>query len=791
MSDPLAALQEELRNMDAGFALVEARPSQAGLAQAQVAALARDTGVQLLPLPDEAALRRLNGQRDWAAASGQKIVLLTEPRQSSRLRAEAPDLATGLRFSLRLPWLAQGKDPDAARRQYIDWLRARHGRLDLRGFARSEREDVSWEIAQVYEAQLFTLAGPEQDSRRPLWFLPGLWAPMRRDRVVLLGHPGAGKTFFLRWLALDLLNDPDGRLPILLPLARLGGPTSDRSLLEDLRDALAEQGLDIADGIEQLAVAGRLYLLLDGLDEVGSLQAREAMVTRLRALAESCPGCPMVVTSRITGYEQASLPREGWRTLVIEPFNDDQIRKFLERWCRLYAEERTGRNPQAQLQGQIEGRRLARDILNHPQVALLARTPLLLTVLAMVHRAGLRLPDHRVELYDHITRILIERWNRLRGLAAAPSAFPVQTADALRLLGPLAVATVRSGAISLIHEDELRRVCDRTLAEGRLRGLGSTEEVLRLFRDELGLLVEQGPGQWSFLHLTLAEYFAALELLRTGALETLAKNSRDAFLPQHREVLLLAAGELGIRRADDARLARLVHALVESATARAGRPSAVVPAVLGGLLADDPGLDLPTAQQLIDALVPTWWFERKYGQKRYPAVADEATRTLGPRILAGRHGEGFRERLRRTVFGCPAPGLIATLGEAGAPVLQRLVELARLAGLDPSPLLIACWDKGGPPRRAVEQAWILRARVVGEIIRVEAPRPLHEHLGRAGLTHIEVRLSPYGRSLLLSEEHVHADDSNDAIVVLQAPAPPKPDPRAPILPARYRPSPPS
>ncbi len=58
-----------------------------------------------------------------------------------------------------------------------------------------------------------------------------------------------------------------------------------------------------------------------------------------------------------------------------------------------------------------------------------------------------------------------------------------------------------------------------------------------------------------------------------------------------------------------------------------------------------------------------------------------------------------------------------------------------------------------------------------------------------------MRLSPYGRPLLLSEDLVRADESNDAIVVLQAPAPPRPDLRAsvlpptPILPARYRPPP--
>lgn len=784
MSDPLAALRDELRTMDAGFAFVEARPGQVGIALSRLDARFRDQGVELLPLSDEAELRRLNGQRDRLAAQGRKIVLLAEPRQSPRLRAEAPDLATGLRFSLRLPWLPQGEDLDRARAENIAWLRERHGRLDLRGFARSEREDVSWEITKVYEEQLFSLPFPEAGSKHLLWFLPGLWPPMHRDRVVLLGHPGAGKTFFLRWLALDLLNEPDGRLPILLPLARLAGPQSGRSLLEDLRDALAEQGLAIADALETLAHDGRLYFLLDGLDEVGGLPAREAMVARLRGLADAFPTCKMVITSRVTGYDQASMPREGWRTLRLEPFEDRQIQNFLERWCRLYAEDREG--PSARAQGEAEGRRLAADILRHPQGALLARTPLLLTVLAMVHRAGLRLPDHRVELYDHITRILIERWNRLRGLAGAPSALPVQTADALRLLGPLALSTVRGGAISLIQEEELRRVCDRALAEGRLRGLGSTDEVLRLFRDELGLLVEQGPGAWSFLHLTLAEYFAALELLRTGGLEELARKPREAFLPQHREILLLAAGELGIRRADDHRLAQLVIALVEGARNRKGRPSAVVPAVLGGLLADDPGLDLATARRLVEALVPTWWFERKYGRKRYLAVAEEAARTLGPRILAGRHGACLEQRLRQGLFDKPSPAMVETLGEAGPPMLHRVLELARLIDQDPSPLLLACWAAEGAPRRTVEQAWVLRARVEAERFVIRTPGRLDAAMRAAGLTRIVLAPTAYGRPLVLSEDEIRSEDLGDGTLRLSAPVPARTAGWADEFPARYR-----
>ncbi len=65
----------------------------------------------------------------------------------------------------------------------------------------------------------------------------------------------------------------------------------------------------------------------------------------------------------------------------------------------------------------------------------LASNPLMLTILALIHRAGARLPSRRVELYELAVKTLLEDWELSRGI---PERKIVKENEALRLLGPLA-----------------------------------------------------------------------------------------------------------------------------------------------------------------------------------------------------------------------------------------------------------------------------------------------------------------------------------------------------------------
>jgi len=756
VSDALAAVASLVEEMEPGFGLITCCPGQEHLV-----ALALDVRGAVVVTPEEVpqvgqarillvtgapceqTLREWNGRRDHSTELGLRVVLIVDRRGAGTVRRFAPDIADALVLDEVAPYQPVEVDEAAALHAYTAWLRERYGRLDLRGFARSERENVSWTVEEVFVEpavkgkRSFRLATLSIDNggvdlvftSRLSWCLPEP-NPLRH---VLLGHPGSGKTFALRWLA--LAEEPRtsawgdaATLPLLAPLSVYARDGLNRDLLDHIRDQLLAEGLALGHCLEPLARAGRACFLLDGLDEGGDAATRKVVVRAVQALAARFPTCPFLVTSRITGFDEAPL---SWPRLQVQPFNDDQVRAFLTGWLHLYAEERLGHTAEVRNRGTAEGRRLAEDVLRHPQVAALARSPLLLTVIAMVHRAGLRLPDHRVELYEHATRILVERWNRLRGLASDGRASPIKSADAVRMFGPVALATLQRGAIATIGEAELRASMDAALAGGRLRSVVDTDEALRIFKDDLGLLVEQGPGVWFFLHLTLAECYASWELVRSGGLEKLAADPVVAFQAHYREVLLLAAGTLGILRADDERLARLVHALIDSARRRPGRPSSVVPSLLAGLLADDPALSVETGQTLVDALVPTWWFDRAYGAKGYAAVAEEAAGTLGPRILDGRHGTSLRSRLEQMVATRPSGHLLETLGKARAEVFGAIVALLERAEVGPSGLILAALARVGPPREAARLAWTLRGEVSEDRLVLRVPAALDDALQAA------------------------------------------------------------
>ncbi len=666
---------------------------------AEVAALDALPPVVVVTLPRDpaharAALEVFNGARSRVITPGRLVIVVVDRAQLLELQRLAADAYSVAAITAVCPFVPDaGVDEAAARQELAAWQRQRFGRLDLRGFIRAHTEDVAWSVDALYQDlraiqwldNLLSRRLPGRDGGEPLTvhlerIFGEVCEPRRADvpahapRAILLGHPGAGKTFFLRWLALhaaevDTLFGIARPLPVLVPLSAFARAPRPLRLDEHIVENLLRHGQPAAHVLENAAHAGRVLFLLDGLDEAGDELVRRLVAQAVRDLAERFPACPIVATSRLSGYTEA--PIEG-QHLVLSPLDDGAIERFLVTWSELYARDLHG--PGAVERGRHVGENLARDVLANPAIAELARNPLMLTVLAIVHRAGVRLPDHRVELYSHATQILVERWNQVRSLAEVGGSVPIKAADAVRLLGPVALAVVRSGTRGAVSEEVLRAHLEHAIEAGHLRALTSADEALELFQRSLGLLVEQAPGMYAFLHLTLAEYSAAWELVRSDELEKMAANPREAFLPRWREVLLLASGVLGILRADDHRLEALVRQLIDAAGRRKGKPSPGVPSLLAGLLADDPGLSQHTIEALLEVLIPTWWFERKYGVDSIDGVFREAFE-INRRMSRGRFKDLVRERLRHHYEAGLTPATQENLTRDQSPQLDWLTEL--------------------------------------------------------------------------------------------------------------------
>ena len=100
----------------------------------------------------------------------------------------------------------------------------------------------------------------------------------------------------------------------------------------------------------------------------------------------------------------------------IEPLEDDAIEHFLDRWCRaLFPEDAatpetgtgTNRPDRSQSHFRVSQAAAHRDELldalhSRPEIRRLARNPVMLTALAVVHWHEKRLPEQRADLYESI-----------------------------------------------------------------------------------------------------------------------------------------------------------------------------------------------------------------------------------------------------------------------------------------------------------------------------------------------------------------------------------------------------
>jgi formylglycine-generating enzyme required for sulfatase activity len=482
-------------------------------------------------------------------------------------------------------WLArrqkqpQGQRPDPATltyseaiSRYRDAMLAEHGTLAMVGFASTVRAPIQTTSLYVdlrasahshdgrldkadarEEASMRMGTAPERsiDLRNAL----AKAAEVDRSCVLLRGYGGAGKTTFLKRLAVACVQEggrhfelAEEALPVLITVRKLDGTDYGKSLSHLIEKSLP-QHLRLPDRLDRTEFAQwladqdeyPLLLLLDGLDEAPSDQARNKLVERLPAwLTEHDRRA--VVSTRYAGYTKDVATALASTALVLDlqPFTPDQTAQFIRNWYGIVERHHDA------IAGAQRGEAAAKDLIDRLQqpsvrasrVVEFTANPLLLTILCIIHRDSTHLPEHRERLYRELVQVLLENWRRGKQMAVHLTA-----EQSLKVLMPVAKFLHDQTGRTRASSTDLARVI-----AGPLRRIGwnrGADEFLMAIRDDSGVLTGHSGDSYGFLHLGIQEYLAA------RAIEVELLDDPDQFVarakaiaahygePWWREVLLL------------------------------------------------------------------------------------------------------------------------------------------------------------------------------------------------------------------------------------------------------------
>jgi formylglycine-generating enzyme required for sulfatase activity/energy-coupling factor transporter ATP-binding protein EcfA2 len=448
-------------------------------------------------------------------------------------------------------------------------------------------------------------------------------AMAEQPRVVVLGDPGSGKSTLLKHLALRLAGESDtlkgtgAPLPILVPLNAYADALSrgDRNLQQYLPEYFA----GLAHGVSGLAplfdsaiAQGRAVILLDGLDEVQ--RDREHVVDKVEVFAREAArlGDKVVVTSRIVGYRESPLAAKDWSLHTLLDFDDGAIEQFASKWCLAFEKSTLGDTPEARAAAEAERASLLEAIEANPGVANLASNPLLLTILALIKRQGVSLPNRRVELYELYLKTLISAWSKARALDRRPVGPPLDYLQTISVLGPLALwLRQENPTAGLVPEERLLEwLTGHFMGEDWGLRHGEAMKQAREFLDSVrrysNLLLERGQGRFGFIHLTFEEALAARGLVQLGQLkldDSLAVIREHLTDPAWRETVLLAIGVWGLVREEPRKAGEVVRAMLKMDCA--GKDICRNVLIAGACLEDvgELGLGRVPAHEVTEALI--------------------------------------------------------------------------------------------------------------------------------------------------------------------------------------------
>jgi len=239
-----------------------------------------------------------------------------------------------------------------------------------------------------------------------------------KDNLVILGNPGSGKSILIKSMICDIIsNDSEiddsnqDYLPIRIELRKYLSYKKENggNILKYIKSLLIDeyQIHNITEVIfNKILDEQKSLIFFDGLDEVFDIKDKIDIKNDIENIHNKYKKLRSITTSRLIGYDEASLNKEKFRGFIIENFEDEQIVEYVNKWYNQEEVSKEIRNKE------IKGFLSKKDEIDFELIS----NPLLLSLIVILYRNTLRLPESKLEIYQSCTKTLVNKWDASKDL---------------------------------------------------------------------------------------------------------------------------------------------------------------------------------------------------------------------------------------------------------------------------------------------------------------------------------------------------------------------------------------
>jgi GTPase SAR1 family protein len=354
------------------------------------------------------------------------------------------------------------------------------------------------------------------------------------QKLLVWGSPGAGKTTFLKHLAMHSASLENQPIPVFISLKAFANADEKPNLIDFIQGEFIQFISEPSQIVRSLLDLGRFIILLDGLDEVAETES-DRIYCSINTLVEQYPKNIFVLTCR-SGASDYTF--EHFTEVEIADFNETQVLLFVQKWF-------------ASCQEPELGEKFLAEIERNNSIKELTTSPLLLTMLCLVFADNYDFPRNRYLLTEDAVNILLRKWDATRRIDRnSEHKFNLPYQRKVNLLSQIAYEAFNQEPQKYLwHQSELEKIIENYL-ENILEIAPETlvddsQEILQAIEANHGLLVKQAQELYSFSHLTFQEYFVAHYIVESRNTETLNEVIKQHLTNRHwREVFLMISGRL-------------------------------------------------------------------------------------------------------------------------------------------------------------------------------------------------------------------------------------------------------